>query len=148
MNDQFSCLKWSMKLYFVTCKGSSLRSTSPLDAILAPSPSPRTNRTLQPRLLVERELGGTVRPLAYKRGKIHKARQEYNTLLQILPSEGAGKRSRVPVMRVGEARAGEVSTCPKSCSQTAGLYFPSVSLLPAKRTLRALARLALQSKTK
>lgn len=54
VKDQFSCLKWSMKLYFVTCKGSSLRSTSPLDVILAPSPSPHTNRTLQPHLLVER----------------------------------------------------------------------------------------------
>lgn len=48
-----------------------------------------TQKHIRATSLFEREIGGTVRPLTYK--KIYKAKQEHITLLQIIPSKGAGK---------------------------------------------------------
>lgn len=42
-----------------TCKGSSCRSTSLLHVILAPSPSPHTQKHIRATSLFEREMGGT-----------------------------------------------------------------------------------------
>lgn len=130
---QFSCLKWSVKWYFA---GAQLRTPAKVP-LGGAHPCytwywhwalPHTQNHIRAAPLFEREMGGTVRPLTHK--KVYKARQEYIALLQIIPSKGAGKWSRVPTGR-WRNQGLETFPCAQNCSQTAGQALLSLGQSPA-----------------
>lgn len=99
-----------------TCQGSSLRSTSLVHLILAPSSSPPHTPQHQSHVCLLRDVGGTARPFASSKWKAGKTTSPFSEFLPLMGQENDHESQ----FAGGESEARKYSLCPKLCRQAAG----------------------------